>query len=240
MDKHAWDLMARRHPFLQPLHQCRRLKSLLSNLSLAVGRDGRNRYTFFPFCAETGRNTWKAGEFILAQPAFLRGLVQPPPGKALAYLDYAQQEFAVAAVLSGDERMMEAYRADDPYLAFGKQAGLIPPHSTKETHGPERKKLKACVLGLQYLISEFGLANQLDIQTDYAKALIAAHQRVYQRFWQWTDAVVDRAILDGFQETLSGWRIVIRDGEVLRQGRQSRRFNPRAAVNFPVHAGQRT
>src|SRR5262249_9631203 len=59
----------------------------------------------------------------------------------------------------------------------------------------------------------------------------------YRRFWQWKDAVVDRAMLDGFQETLLGWRTVIRDGEVMRDGRPSRRFNPRAAVNFPVQGG---
>jgi hypothetical protein len=41
----------------------------------------------------------------------LGGLVHPAPGKALAYLDYDQrQEFAVAAVLSGVGRMMEARR----------------------------------------------------------------------------------------------------------------------------------
>ena len=237
MDKRVWERMADRYPIIRPLYRARRMMSLLRDNDLAIGRDGRNRYGFFPFAAETGRNAWKAAEFIFAQPAYLRGLIQPPPSKALAYLDYGQQEFAVAAVLSGDERMMEAYRADDPYLAFDVQAGLVPRDATKESHGAERKKLKACVLGLQYLISEWGLAEQLNIQTDYAKALILAHQRVYRRFWLWTESVVDRAILDGFQETLLGWRIVIRDGEVMHKGKLTHLFNPRAAVNYPVQGG---
>jgi hypothetical protein len=237
MDKRTWGRMVEHYPFLEPLHQARRMKSLLRDNSLAVGRDGRNRCTFFPFAAETGRNAWKAGEFIFAQPAYLRGLIRPEPGKALAYLDYGQQEFAVAAVLAGDDKMMEAYRAADPYLTFGKQAGLIPAGATKESHGPERKRLKACVLGLQFLISEWGLADQLNTQTDYARALIAAHRRVYSRFWQWKDAVVDRAVLDGFQETLLGWRTMIRAGDVMCKGKLSRRFNPREALNFPVQGG---
>src|SRR5262245_49952625 len=133
--------------------------------------------------------------------------------------------------------MVEAYRAADPYLTFGKQAGLIPHHATKESHGPERKRLKACVLGLQFLISEWGLADQLNIQTDYAKALISAHRRVYPRFWQWKEAVIDRAVLDGFQETLLGWRIAVRDGEMRRNGKPARRFNPRETLNFPVQGG---
>jgi DNA polymerase I-like protein with 3'-5' exonuclease and polymerase domains len=229
--------MAERFPFLQPLDECLNTLTLLRDHSLAVGHDGRNRYTFFPFAAETGRNAWKAGEFIFAQPTYLRGLIQPPPGRALAYLDYGQQEFGVAAALSGDERMLEAYRADDPYLTFGKQAGLIPPHATKASHATERKRLKICMLGLQYLISPWGLANQLDIQLDYAQALIAAHKRVYQRFWRWTEAIIDQALLDGFQETFLGWRVTIRDGPVMRQGKPGRLFNPRAAVNFPVQGG---
>jgi hypothetical protein len=51
------------------------------------------------------------------------------------------------------------------------------------------------------------------------------------------NAAVDRAVLDGFQETLMGWRVAIRDGEIMRRGRPARRFNPRAAVNFPVQGG---
>jgi hypothetical protein len=229
--------MAERYPLLEPLDQARRMKSLLRDNSLAVGRDGRNRYAFFPFSAETGRNAWKAAEFIFAQPAYLRGLIRPEPGGALAYLDYGQQEFAVAAVLSGDEPMMEAYRADDPYLTFGKQAGLVPPDATKESHGPERRRLKACVLGLQFLISKWGLAEQLNVQTDYAEALIDAHRRVYRRFWQWKEAVIDQAILAGSQETLLGWRTEVRDGEMMRNGKVSRRLNARAVVNFPVQGG---
>jgi hypothetical protein len=229
--------MAERHPFLRPLHQTRRLLSLLCDNALAVGRAGRSRYGFSPFATATGRNSWKAGEFIFAQPSYLRGLVRPAPGKALAYLDYGQQEFAVAAALSGDGRMMEAYRSDDPYLAFGRQAGLVPADATRGTHGAERSRLKACLLGLQYLISALGLADQLETQMDYAAALIAAHRRVYRRFWEWAEAVIDRAVLDGFQETLLGWRIAVTDGEAMRRGRRARRFNPRAAANFPVQGG---
>ena len=68
----------------------------------------------------------------------------------MAYVDWSQQEFGIAASLSGDEAMMDAYRSGDPYLAFGKQAGRIPADGTKQTHGAERDLFKACVLGVQY------------------------------------------------------------------------------------------
>ena len=44
--------------------------------------------------------------------------------RAVAYVDWSQQEFGIAASLSGDAAMMEAYRSGDPYLTFGKQAGV--------------------------------------------------------------------------------------------------------------------
>jgi hypothetical protein len=76
--------MAGRFPFLRPLYNARRALELLPDNQIAVGRDGRSRYAFFPYAIGTGRNSWRAGEFIFAQPAYLRGFVQPQPGKALA------------------------------------------------------------------------------------------------------------------------------------------------------------
>ena len=55
-----------------------------------------------------------------------------------------QQEFGIAAALSGDPLMMEAYRSGDPYLAFAKQAGAAPPDATKATHKAVRDQFKAC------------------------------------------------------------------------------------------------
>ena len=46
----------------------------------------------------------------------------------------------------GDQAMMDAYRSGDPYLAFGKQAGAIPPNATK-LH-PKRELFKQCVLAV--------------------------------------------------------------------------------------------
>ena len=65
---------------------------------------------------------------------WIRFLIQPAPGNALAYIDYEQQEFGIAAYLSGDEAMMAAYESGDSYLAFAKQAGAVPLDATKQSH----------------------------------------------------------------------------------------------------------
>jgi len=41
---------------------------------------------------------------------FNHSLIKPEKGKVLAYVDYSQQEFMIAAALSNDEEMKAAYR----------------------------------------------------------------------------------------------------------------------------------
>ena len=54
---------------------------------LAVGAEGRNRTLLSPFGARTGRNTPSNTKFIFGPAVWLRGLIRPDPGKALAYID---------------------------------------------------------------------------------------------------------------------------------------------------------
>jgi hypothetical protein len=230
----TWREMTDLFPILQPLNECRKGIGLLKNNKLGVGQDGRSRPTIHPIATATGRDKWAANEFVFAQPGFFRGLVSPEPGRFVAYLDYVAQEFLVAAARSGDPAMLAAYRADDVYIAFGQQAGKLPSNATRESHAKERKTFKTCVLGMQYLISRYGLGRQLNIQWDYADDLIAIYKRTYPRFWLWVQATIDKAVLNGFQETLLGSRTQIRDGVVKRKGKECRLFNFRSAANHPV------
>lgn len=52
-------------------------------------------------------------------------------GRAIAYVDWSSQEIAIAGALSGDEMLWQAYESGDPYIAFAKQAGLVPAGATK-------------------------------------------------------------------------------------------------------------
>ena len=121
---------ARSHPAVAPL---RELRSALSDLrlnDLAAGPDGRNRCLLSTFQARTGRNQPSNSKFIFGPSVWLRGLIRPPPGHGVAYIDWSQQEFGIAAALSGDANMLAAYQSGDPYLAFAKQAGAC--HRTHE------------------------------------------------------------------------------------------------------------
>ena len=86
------------------------------------------------FRARSVRNAPSNSKYIFGPSVWLRGLVKPPPGYGVAYIDWAQQEFGIAAALSGDKAMQAAYMTGDPYLAFAKQAGAVPPDATKASH----------------------------------------------------------------------------------------------------------
>jgi hypothetical protein len=112
--------MARAYAAVAPLHELRGALSKMRLSDLAVGRDGRNRTMLSAFRARTGRNQPSNTKFIFGPSVWLRGLIQPPSGYGIAYIDWAQQEFGIAAALSGDPLMMDAYQSGDPYLAFAK------------------------------------------------------------------------------------------------------------------------
>jgi DNA polymerase family A len=216
---------ARAYPSVSPL---RELRSALSDLrlnDLAVGHDGRNRTILSTFRSRTGRNQPSNSKFIFGPSVWLRGLIKPPPGYGVAYVDWAQQEFGIAAALSGDVAMQAAYLSGDPYLEFAKQAGAVPTDATKATHGPKRELFKQCVLAVQYGMAADALALRIGQPPVVARDLLRAHRETYPKFWRWSDAAVDYAMLTGALHTVFGWHVHVGENP-----------NPRSLRNFPMQA----
>lgn len=232
MDDDTFRSMAKAYPVVAEL---RELRSALGKMrlfdDLAIGPDGRNRTGLIPFRSVTGRNQPSNAKFIFGPSRWLRGLIKPGPGAAVAYIDYGQQEFGIAAALSGDDAMAEAYWSGDPYLAFGKQAGAIPPEGTKESHKDQRSLFKACVLAVQYGMGSKSLADRIGQPEDAAKRLLQLHRETYPAFWRWSQAAVDRAMLLGRIDTVFGWPI-----HVGAATNFDRVVNPRSLANFPCQA----
>ena len=224
--------MAKAHPAIAEL---RELRAALGKMrlfdDLAIGPDGRNRTGIMPFRARTGRNQPSNAKFIFGPSRWLRSLIKPEPDMAIAYIDYGQQEFGIAAALSGDMAMADAYRSGDPYLAFGKQAGAIPPDGTKASHSAERAQFKQCVLAVQYGMGAEALAARIGQPVDMAKRLLRLHRETYPAFWRWSEAAVDRAMLLGRLETVFGWPI-----HVGPSADPARGANARSLANFPCQA----
>ncbi len=217
--------MARAYPILEPLRQLRVSLSQLRLHELPVGQDGRNRCLLSAFRATTGRNQPSNSKYIFGPAAWLRHLIRPEPGCGLAYVDWSQQEFGIAAALSRDPAMLAAYESGDPYLTFAKQAGAVPPDATKATHGAVREQFKQCALGVQYGMGPQALAQGISQPTVRARELLELHRDAYRRFWSWSDAAVDHAMGKGFLFTTFGW--------TYHTGSDA---NPRMLRNFPMQA----
>lgn len=217
--------MARTHPQLSPLRELRGALSQMRLADLAVGDDGRNRCMLSMFRAKTGRNQPSSTKFIFGPSVWLRGLIQPQEGYGLAYVDWSQQEFGIAAALSRDAAMMVAYTSDDPYLTFAKQAGAAPREATRYSHKAVRDQFKACVLAVQYGMSAESLACRISQPVARARELLELHHRTYRRFWTWSDGVLHQALLGGRLWTTFGWQLFVDDSP-----------NPRSLCNFPMQA----
>jgi DNA polymerase-1 len=216
---------ARAYPIIAPLRELRSALSELRLNDLRVGRDGRNRTLLSLFRARTSRNQPSNSRYIFGPAVWLRSLIKPPEGHGVAYIDFEQQEFGIAAALSGDPLMAAAYSSGDPYLEFAKQAGAVPQDATKQTHAAARELFKTCALAVQYGMGERGLALRIGQPPVVARVLLRAHRETYARFWRWSDHVVDYAVITGRIYTTFGWTLHLAPGA-----------NPRSVRNFPMQA----
>jgi DNA polymerase I-like protein with 3'-5' exonuclease and polymerase domains len=177
------------------------------------------------FASKTGRNQPSNSKFIFGPSAWLRSLIRPEPGMALAYIDFSQQELAIAAALSGDRKMQAAYESGDFYLTFAKMAGAVPAHATKESHAAVRDLFKVVALGVLFGLSVVGLAKKLNIPLCRGRELLQKHKETFREFWKWSDAIQDQAVLAGKLQTVFGWTV-----------HAGLKFNALSMRNFPMQA----
>jgi DNA polymerase-1 len=131
----------------------------------SVGSDKRVRPYMNIFKAQSSRSQPASTGFMFLKPAWVRALVQEEPGWAIGGIDYSSEEFLISAVMAEDKGMIDAYKSGDVYLAFAKDAGMVPRNGTKEEYKRERDICKATVLGISYLMTKYGLAVKLSSDT---------------------------------------------------------------------------
>ncbi|HHZ68991.1 MAG TPA: DNA polymerase I [Methylococcaceae bacterium] len=217
--------MARTFPQIAPLRELRIALSQMRLSELAVGPDDRNRCLLSPFRSRTGRNQPSNTRFIFGPAVWFRCLIKPKQGFGLAYIDWSQQEFGIAAALSNDPLMKEAYSSGDPYLSFAIQAGAVPSDATKKTHKAEREQFKACVLAVQYGMGAESLSLRINQPVIRARELLRLHRDTYRVFWRWSEDGLNYAMLYNKLWTVFGWTLQLNANP-----------NPRSLSNFPMQA----
>jgi hypothetical protein len=107
---------------MEALHALRDSLNVVVKATLPIGRDGRNRPSLFPFCTVTGRNAHSKS--LYNNHACMRSFMIFPTDTIGAYLDWRTQEVGVAAALSGDQALVDAYRLGDVYHALALVCGF--------------------------------------------------------------------------------------------------------------------
>jgi hypothetical protein len=204
----TFEAMAALRPELATLASVIKQMKDLKIFNLAIGTDGRSRYSLFPFDAITGRCTPSAARFILALSSWTRGFIAPPPGWAISYLDYGAAEILIAAILSGDSNLLADYFDGDPYTNCAIRMGLAPEGSTKATIGPLRDVMKRWLLSALYGASPKSLHDDLPGSTlRQAEEFVRQNHSSYARYWRWSDLRTEIFLYEtGVESTTFGWQ----------------------------------
>ena len=160
----------------------------------------------------------------------IRKVFIPKDGYCFMDADYSQIELRVLASMSGDERLIEAYRSHaDIHRTTASQVFHIP---FEEVTDLQRRNAKAVNFGIVYGISSFGLSEDLSISRKEAAAYIEQYFETYPQVKQFIDSLVKDAKKNGYAVTLYGRRRPV--PELFSSNFIQRSFGERVAMNSPI------
>lgn len=144
--------------------------------------------------------------------------------------DYSQIELRIIAALSGDESMIEAFKAgDDIHAATASKVFEVP---LEEVDRDMRSKAKMVNFGIIYGISAFGLSQRLGIKRSEAKEIIDSYFEKYPKIKSYMDDSIAFAKKHGYVETIMKRRRYLKD--INGSNAVMRGFAERNAINAPI------
>ena len=224
-------------PVVQMVLDYRQLTKLNSTyaegLAAYIGADGRIHGKFNQTITATGRisSTEPNLQNIPVRMELgreIRKVFVAREGCTFVDADYSQIELRILAHMSGDERLIEAYReAQDIHAITASQVFHIP---LDQVTPLQRRNAKAVNFGIVYGISAFGLSEGLSISRKEAMEYIEKYFETYPGVKKFLDGLVEQAKEQGYVSTLFGRRRPIPELNSPR----TRAFGERVAMNSPI------
>ena len=216
--------------------QLAKLKSTYADgLGNCIAGDGRIHSSFNQTITATGRisSTEPNLQNIPVRMELgrqIRKVFVPREGCLFIDADYSQIELRVLAHLSGDEKLIEAYReAKDIHRITASEVFHVP---FEEVTPLQRRNAKAVNFGIVYGISSFGLSQDLSISRKEAADYIEKYFHTYPKIKEFLDRTVEQAKRDGYVTTLFGRRRPV--PELFSGNFMQRSFGERVAMNSPI------
>ena len=230
-NKETFELFDDYYPEIKKLKRIFNLLNASKLTEFAISEDARYRPYggYKPFGTHTGRCT-PSSKWIFGTAKWARSFIKPPFGCAMVNLDFKSQETFIAAVISGDEKMLASYKSGDFYMNTAILAGMAPTDATKETHPEIRKIWKTIVLAPNYGQGARGMAKALKkFNKSYSEVagLLMKYKEIYKTYFDWAEAKSNHAQVHGYISTSLGWD---------RHFPYAVPINPRSLMNWPVQS----
>lgn len=227
------------HPAVKMILEYRQLTKLKSTyadgLAGYIREDGRIHGRFHQTITATGRisSTDPNLQNIPIRMELgrqIRKVFIPQEDYVFLDADYSQIELRVLAHMSGDERLINAYKeAKDIHRITASEVFHIP---FEEVTSAQRSSAKAVNFGIVYGISSFGLGQDLNITRKEAERYIEKYFETYPMVKAYLDRLVFDAKESGYSTTLFGRRRPI--PELTSSNFMLRSFGERVAMNSPI------
>lgn len=144
-------------------------------------------------------------------------------------LDYSQIELRILAHLSKCDKLKQIFiSGEDIHTATAKSVFKV----DGDPSPLQRRKAKAVNFGIIYGISDWGLADQIDISPKEAHNIIETFYESFPEIKNFFINIVEEAKKNGYVSTLLGRRRYLR--EINDSNYQVREFAKRAAMNAPI------
>ena len=202
------------HPIIPFIQEQRELSKLLNTyieaLPLLINPQTNRVHTNFnQTIAATGRlsSTEPNLQNIPARSELgqkIRAAFVAPAGYKLLSLDYSQIELRLAASMSKDKKMIQAFK-NNADIHTETAAAILGLPATEIT--PKlRREAKAVNFGIIYGQGPHGLSQNAGIPYNQAREFITKYFQVYSGIKKFLDQTIAQAKKDGFVETLFGRR----------------------------------
>jgi DNA polymerase I len=230
-----------RHPIVEQILAYRQLSKLKSTYVDALPRmvnpgTGRVHTSYNQAVAATGRlsstdpNLQNIPIRTERGREIRRAFIPSDDRHVLLSADYSQIELRLAAELSGDEGLLDAFiQGEDIHSSTAQRLFDV---SGDELTAEMRRQAKTVNFGILYGISAFGLAQRLGISNADAKDLIDRYFQRYPRINEYITRTIAFAKQRGYVETMRGRRRYIPD--ISSSNRNVRMFAERTAINAPI------
>ena len=227
------------HPIVVLIERWRELSTLVKTyldvLPGLVDERSRIHTTFLQAVAQTGRlsSTNPNMQNVPIRTELgreIRGCFTAEEGMLLISSDYSQIELRVLANVAEEPALMEIFaRGDDVHSATAARVFGVAPDAID---AGMRSKAKMINYGIVYGLSDFGLADRLNIPREEAKEFIDAYLERFPKVAEFMAGAVEDARRDGYVTTLWGRRRPI--PELSSRNYQTRMLGERLAVNTVI------